>query len=146
MSHPVAVHFPIVLVILWPLLDLAGLLLKKPDLSRAALVLLGVAVVASLVATVTGDSAFHAAVEQKVDPELLNTHADNANLVPWILLAVAGARAFLPRKLGNRGHAAAIVLGMSCWWLIYLVGQSGGALVFEHGVGVQRVEDRAPSR
>jgi uncharacterized membrane protein len=146
MSHPVAVHFPIVLIVLWPLLDLAGLVLSRPDLCRAALALLGVAVIASLVATVTGDSAFHAAVEAKVDPELLNTHADNANLVPWVLLGVLAARAFLPRKLGKRGHAAAIVLGMSSWWLIYAVGQTGGALVFEHGVGVQRVEDRAPSR
>jgi uncharacterized membrane protein len=137
MIHPQVVHLPIVLAFLRVVLDVAGLLFKRPDLSYAAIGLLGLLVISSLVATVTGQSAFDAAVEAKIDPQLLNTHADNANLVPWAMLAVLVARVVGPLKLKKTGHVLAILLGVLSWWLIYIVGGSGGALVFEHGVGVE---------
>lgn len=138
MIHPLTVHFPIALAILWPILDLIGLVLKKPDLSRAAAGILIVAVVASFVSVVTGDSAFNEALAKKVDVELLNTHADNANLVPWAMVLLVLIRTAGVLKLGKKAHVAAIVLGVAAWGLIYDVGGSGGALVFEHGVGVEQ--------
>ena len=135
--HPFAIHAPLTLVVLWPLLDLAGLIAKKPDWSTAAVGILGLALVASLVATASGQAAFDVAVAAQVDPKLLRTHSDDADLMPWILIVLLGARLFGPAKLGMKGRVAAIVLGLVGAGFVFKVGQSGGALVYEHGVGVK---------
>lgn len=145
MIHPITVHFPIVLAFLWPLVDLAGFLFKRPEISRVGLVLLVLTGISSLVSVVSGQAAFDAAVAAKIDPALLNTHADNANLVPWAMLILVVVRTAGVLKLGKRAHLFAIVLGVAAWWLFYVVGGSGGALVFEHGVGVA-VEQRDTKR
>jgi uncharacterized membrane protein len=134
--HPLVIHFPIVLILLWPIVDACGILIKRPEVSKVGLVLLLAAVAASLVGTVTGQSAFDQAVDLHVDPALLATHGDKGGLVPWLLLAVAAVRTLGVLKLKEKAHVAAIVLGVALWPWIYLVGQSGGALVYEHGVGV----------
>jgi uncharacterized membrane protein len=135
--HPIAIHFPIALALLWPVIDLLGLLLKKPDLSRLGLGLLGFALLSSLVATATGQAAFDQALAAKVAPELLNTHADDANLLPWLWLLLLVARFLLAQRLGRVGHGAAIGLGVLALLFVYQVGKSGGELVYRHGVGVQ---------
>ena len=135
--HPMAVHFPIVLVLLWPVIDAVGLLLKRIDLCRAALAMLVLAVITSLFATATGQAAFDAAIAKGVDAELLNTHADKSNLIPWLLLAIAAARFGLAQKLKTKGQIAGIVLGVLLWPLLIATGDSGGKLVFDHGIGVR---------
>ncbi|CAN0576110.1 unnamed protein product, partial [Laminaria digitata] len=119
-------------------------------LQRLGLALLALAAISSLFATATGQAAFDAAVAQGVDPALLRTHTDNADLMPWILMALTALRAWLPTKWGTRGHAAAVLLGACLVPLGFVVGQSGGKLVYEHGVGVQvgepPVAGQAPKR
>ena len=101
--HPMAVHLPIALILLWPIIDALGLALKRPDLSALALGLLCATVAISLFATATGQFAYDAAIADGVDPGLLATHADNANLVPWVLLLIAAARAVARRSWGWPG-------------------------------------------
>lgn len=134
--HPLAIHMPLALIFLWPLVDGLGLKLDSTHLKRLGLAMLGGAALFALFATVTGQAAFDEAVRQGVDPKLLRTHTENADLMPWVLLAVLAARAWLPRKLSHRGHALALLLGLLVWPLALGVGKSGGALVYEHGVGV----------
>jgi uncharacterized membrane protein len=135
--HPIAVHLPIALMMLWPVIDAVGLLLKRTDVSSVALALLVLGLVASLVATATGQAAFDAAIAKGADPKVLNTHADFANLVPWALLLLVAVRWAGVNKLKKKGHVAAIVLGLSMWPLVITVGHTGGKLVFEHAVGVR---------
>ncbi len=148
--HPVAIHLPLVLVFLWPVVDGLGLRLNSPHLQRLGMGVLVLAAVSSLFATATGQAAFDAAVAQGADPALLRTHTDNADLMPWILMALTALRAWLPTKWGTRGHAAAVLLGVCLVPLAFVVGQSGGKLVYEHGVGVQvgepPVAGQAPKR
>jgi uncharacterized membrane protein len=132
-----AVHFPIALVFLWPVIDAVGLLLKRADVSRVGLALLLLAVGVSLFATATGQAAFEAAIAKGVDAEVLNTHADDANLIPWALVLVAAVRFLGAQKLKAKGQIAGIVLGVLLWPLVIRTGDSGGRLVFEHAVGVK---------
>ena len=138
--HPMAVHFPIVLAMLWPVIDAIGLLSKRPDVSRVGVALLLLAVVTSLFATATGQAAFDEAIAKGVDAELLNTHADNANLIPWLLLLIAAVRVVAAQKLKTKGQIAGIVLGVILWPLVIATGDSGGTLVFEHAIGVGATE------
>jgi uncharacterized membrane protein len=139
--HPMVVHLPIALVLVWPLVDGIGLWTKRPDVSRTALALLLLAVAASLAATATGQAAYDVAVDRGVDPELLDRHADDANLMPWILLLITAVRWFGTHKLGVKGHVAGIVLGCALWPFVIDVGGSGGSLVYEHAVGVEVVRE-----
>ena len=136
--HPMAVHLPIAMILLWPVIDALGLLLKRTDLCGLALGLLCTAAVVSLFATATGQFAYDAAVAEGFDRRLLDTHADYANLVPWLLLMLAAARAWLPGRLGRIGHGLTIALGAAAGAFIVVVGATGGDLVYEHGVGVKR--------
>ena len=135
--HPMVVHLPIALILLWPVIDGLGLALGRSDLSALALGLLCATVLFSLFATATGQFAYDAAIENGVSRRLLDTHADSANLVPWLILALAAVRAWLPTKLGRAGHWTAVALGVAAGAFIIVVGASGGELVYEHGVGVK---------
>src|SRR5207302_264051 len=70
--HPYFIHLPLVLILIWPIVDACGLALQRPDVSKVGLALLLVAVAAALAATTTGQSAFDEAVKAHVDPELLD--------------------------------------------------------------------------
>ena len=131
-----AVHLPIALILLWPAIDAIGLLSGRGDVCGLALGLLCFSVLVSLFATATGQFAYDAAAAEGYDRRLLDTHAAWANLVPWIMLALAGGRAWLPTKAGRAGHWAAVVLGLGAAAFIVIVGASGGDLVYDHGVGV----------
>ncbi len=138
-AHPFAIHLPLVLIFLWPLIDGLGLLLHQPILSRLGFGLLCLAAVGSLVATATGQAAFDAALARH-SAELLNTHAELANVMPWSLLALAALRGFGAAKWGKTGHLLALGCSLGTWYLVFVVGQSGGRLVYEHGVGVRMVQ------
>lgn len=136
--HPMAVHLPIAIALLWPLIDLIGLLTKRPDLSRLAIGLLGLGLVTALFGTVTGQAAYDAALDLGRAPSLLDGHAQDADLVPWLMLLVLALRTGGAAKLGRGAVIAALVAGVLLAGFVVGVGRSGGALVYEHGVGVSR--------
>jgi uncharacterized membrane protein len=142
--HPYVIHLPIVLILLWPIVDACGVAFHRPDVSKVGLALLIASIAAALAATTTGQTAFDEAVKAHVDPELLDTHADKANPFPWLLLGVAAVRTIGVLKLKRKAHVAAILLGFALWPLIYAVGESGGALVYEHAIGVKTAEPGGP--
>jgi uncharacterized membrane protein len=135
--HPLATHLPIAVALLWPLVDLVGLWLGRPDVSRTAVGLLGVGILSALIATVTGQAAYDAAIAAGRSPELLDTHGDPAGLVPWALLGLAALRTAGVRKLGRAAHITALVLGFAAAVWVGFIGHTGGRLVYEHGVGVE---------
>ncbi len=135
-----AVHLPIALAMVWPFVDGIGLVFRRQDVCRVGFGLLVVAVLAALAASVTGQAAYDVALDAGVAPTLLDTHASNAELVPWILLVVAVLRGFAPKKFGRGGHAVVLALGLAVLALVMSVGASGGDLVFEHRVGVSEAK------
>ena len=138
--HPVTVHFPIVLLLLWPILDGLGLWLKKEDLCYVATGLLALALVSALIATITGQAAFDLALAEGYDPALLEKHTLDADIVPWLVLVVALVRSAGVHKFGKKAHALAILMGFCVSGFLLSVAHEGGDLVYAHGVGVQKDE------
>lgn len=138
--HPMAVHLPIALVLIWPVVDAIGLLTDRRDVSAVAVGLLLLSVVAALFATVTGQAAYEVAIEAGFEPALLDRHVAKAELVPWALLVVALVRLPGARRFGRPAKVVAIVLGLVLIGVLFTVGTSGGELVFEHRVGVRQLE------
>lgn len=132
--HPMVIHFPIALSLLWPVVDAIGLALARPDVSKVGAGLLALCVPAALVATVTGQSAYEAAIERGYTAEVLDRHADWAGLIPWALLLVLVVRVLGVRRAGRRAHLLAIMMGALVSGLVALSGYEGGQL--SHGIGV----------
>lgn len=141
--HAAAVHVPLALGLVWPLVDLTGLALRRPDVSTTGFGLLLVAALSSLVATATGQAEYDAAFAAGVPVARLDSHADLAALVPWTLLAVAALRGWGPGKLGRAGHWGSVGIGFAAGLLLIQVGATGGELVYEHGVGTSAVQTEA---
>lgn len=143
-AHAAAVHLPLALAAVWPVVDLVGLGLRSRGVSGTAVGLLLAALFSSFVATATGQAEYDAAYAAGYAVEVLDTHADIASLVPWALLAVTGIRLWAPTKIGRQGHLAGSLLGLALVILVVRVGQTGGELVYEHGVGLGPEAKRAP--
>jgi uncharacterized membrane protein len=143
--HPAVIHFPLVLGLLWPWLDLFGLIWRRPDLHKVALGILIAALVSSMPAVITGQTALDRAVAAQVPIEVLLGHTDDANLVPWLFVALLIIRVVLPMKLARAGQIVALVCGFASGAFLFGVGKSGGELVFGHGIGVQPLKQTSRS-
>ena len=135
-----AVHLPIAMMLVWPLVDAVGLVTGRRDVCFVAMALLGLGLVSSLFATVTGQAAFDAAAASGVSVDVLETHTSDADLVPWLVVVCLAVRTAGVKKLGRAGHWAAILLGLAIAVFVGTVGFSGGDLVYDHGVGVRAAE------
>lgn len=140
--HAAVVHFPIALATVAPLVDLVGQAIRRPAIAWTGVTLFGTAVVASLVATATGQAAYDAAYAAGVSVERLDTHGGLAGVVPWVLLIALAARLWLPTRSARFGAPLGLALGLLCAPLVVWVGATGGTLVYTHGVGVQAPEGR----
>lgn len=134
--HPMVVHLPIGVVLLYPFFELAAALTRRRELGAVSLALLGVAVISSLVASTTGEAAYDAAVTAGYDHALLGEHEEWAEMLPWALIAVFAARLYLAFET-RFGPWVGVALGAALVAFVVQVGNSGGWLVYEHGVGVR---------
>jgi len=143
--HPASVHFPIAFLILWPVIDIIGLWRERIDVGRVALGVLTLAMLCTLISTVTGQAAFDQAIENGVKAAVLEPHTLNADLIPWLTLIVFLVRSAGVHKFGRNAHLAAVIMGVGLAGFVATVGNSGGNLVFEQGVGVlKQIEAPTP--
>lgn len=138
--HPAIVHFPIVLLNLAVLFDIAGLLLSSKDwIRKAALVL---SVLGILFAGITYWSGREASesVDLSVEAQpVLAEHEDLAEYTLWFFGIYTAIRLalyfFVPYK--RSVHAVMIVLALPGLYLLFETADHGGELVYKHGVGVR---------
>jgi uncharacterized membrane protein len=137
--HPQITHLPIVFIIASLAFELAGLLLDRDWLRKAALVMLVLGVAGAWLAIRSGHAAEHVANRQGVSHEAIDEHEEMANLAWWFGLAALAAR-LLAGRLGP-ARAAVTGIGLICHLVAAIaVGTAahrGGLLVFEHGANVK---------
>jgi uncharacterized membrane protein len=135
--HPALVHFPIALLVLVPLGDVAALLTGWPALWAGAFYCLLAGLVTGLVASVPG---FVDYLGLPRDAAVERTALRHLGLV-LVALALAAVGAIVRGGHGPLdGARAGATLGLSLATLIPLLAGSyfGGSLVFRHGVGVRK--------
>lgn len=135
--HPMAVHFPIALLIGAVALDAAALLSGRSGWHRTAYGLLVAAAVGAAVAVVTGnlDAADHRQGQHAAD---IQAHEDlgTINFI-WLLLMVLGRMpAMLGRPVHKRSPFVWLTAGLVGAALTILTAMHGGDLVYLGGVGV----------
>lgn len=140
--HPLLVHFPIAFFILYVLLETAGLFFRENKFSYFIHLILLIAVITSVLALLTGNSAEKEAMELidkgiPVPKELVLDHRDYANITIWYFLALLVLRTYLAvkKKVNRHFRLLLLFLGLVGVYFVYYTGLYGAKLVYEYGVG-----------
>lgn len=140
--HPQVVHFVVALIVVGVLFRWLSLTLEATWLSPAALALVGLGTVASIVAVRSGIDAHgpvervpgaRAAVEEH---EEWGERARNAFLLLLAVEAVAATLAIRQAGAAKVAKTAAAVAGLAAVLVLYKAGDAGGDLVYEFAGGV----------
>lgn len=137
--HPAIVHFPIVFSVLLPLMAVGALLLARRGTSIRTVwrgVVGGAALLAgsSWLAVETGEQQ-EEQVEKVLSEAPLDTHQDRATFFLYLAagtLVLTGA-GLARGKVGQAGRMAGTVAALALLPTGYLVGHSGGELVYKYG-------------
>jgi len=141
--HPQIVHFPIVLITVSFLIDLVGVITGSKKWTYFGGVLLSLAVVSSLIALLTGQSAGES-LKPMSDTlhEAVVEHEEMATRTFFFFLVIGILRGWLQLKgiFTAWKHWGYLILAGAGVILILWVGNLGGKLVFELGAGVRTGE------
>ncbi len=144
--HPAVIHFPIALAVVAFLVELIARHPKARHLEGAAVLLVVLAALGAVAATVTGNLAEEEAVIPAAAGELLEEHEELGERAMWLLLATAAARLGLAWRKLFRGWLpwAYLLLAAAAAGAVGYNGHLGGQLVFRHGVGTAPVQRGEP--
>lgn len=145
--HPLVIHFPIALLLLYVALEISGIIFNKEEILRGAYVILILGVIASLVAVLTGNQAEELAERTissqfKFPEEILENHEWYATLTVWYFVFVLILRTFLVVKkkfIGRIRYIFIIFALVGVIW-IYLTATVGGDLVYKYGLGTELIK------
>jgi len=136
--HPAVVHFPVVLMVLLPLIAAVVLwrLHEGARLRGWGIVVITVALVAGsgLVAKETGEDQGDR-VEKVVPASALEAHEDAADVFVVVALVVLGVAllGLAPGAVGRSARLATLAGSLALGYFGWRVGDLGGKLVYQHG-------------
>lgn len=144
--HPMVVHFPIVLLFAAVLLDGIALVLRRQvELRTVVLFTYVLGAIAALAGFLTGRQAADSVLLEGAANTVLTDHADQATVLLWFYGIYAVVRIVLhywdPKVTQRWVWIAVFIVGASGLYLVVETGTRGAQLVFEHGVGVDRVQE-----
>jgi uncharacterized membrane protein len=140
--HPAMVHFPIVLIVLGTLASVIAVFWRKGYVPAfaAALLVMGALGAWAAIATGKSDGGLVENTSAGVEP-LLEAHENwaertlTATAIAAVIAIGAAALFRFPRAARGVAVAAALAAGVASW-TVYETGHRGGALVYQHGTGV----------
>ena len=137
--HPMIVHFPIALLIVGFLTDIAGLIIKRELFTQTGFYLLILGALGTMAALLSGEMAGDGIAEQGLLKQAIEQHEGAAELSIWLVGITAGIRIILVllKKYSGILKIAVLVLFFASVLSIARTGYYGGKLVYEHAAGVQ---------
>lgn len=137
--HPMIVHFPIALIIVGFLSDLAGAVTKRQFFTNAGLYMITLGGLGLIAAYLSGDMAGDGVTEAGALGTALEIHEGAATLALWTMIVLASLRitlALTKKMTGWRQWAMVALLTVGVG-TIARTGYYGGELVYKHAAGVQ---------
>lgn len=149
--HPVAVHLPLALAVVWPVACFVLWLAIRRDWLPARSWWLAVGLAAllaagALTAVRTGE-ADHEIVDKVLDPELIHEHEEAGERVLWVAVAalLVSVGGVAPRAgLSEAARVASIVVALLVLAGAIQAGHLGGRLVYVHGAASAYTTPPAP--
>lgn len=137
--HPMIVHFPIALLIVGFLFDIAGSITKRESFTQTAFYLIILGALGVIAAFITGDQAGSGITEEGALKQALENHEDAATLTIWIVSIAAAFRIALVllKKFKGVLKMVSLALFLIAVLAIARTGYYGGELVYKHATGVQ---------
>lgn len=145
--HPLVIHFPIVLLLLYAVLEITGILLKKEEVIRGAFIILILGVVSVVAAVLTGNQAEQLAEKTissafRFPEEIVEKHEWFATLTVWYFVLILILRTYLvvKKKFVGRIRYIFIIFAVVGAVLVWSTAEEGGELVYEHGIGTEIIK------
>ncbi|MCU7495198.1 MAG: DUF2231 domain-containing protein [Ignavibacteria bacterium] len=145
--HPKSVHFPIALFLAYTLFEIAGIVIKKDFLARAAYMLLLLSILGAVAAVLTGNQAGGIAeklsdLDVAIPLGAISKHETYATYALWYMFILAAFRTYLMVKKKFNGWLkySFIVFSLLGSFLIYEAALLGGKLVYQYGVGTEVIK------
>jgi uncharacterized membrane protein len=145
-AHPIVVHFAIALFVIAVFLDFAGLVTRRPGLHAAAWVNLVLGAIAAVAAVATGVTAELLLKPTHEAHQTLDLHKTLAFGSLGGILLLTAWRYALRGQLPRRGLSLYLAAGVASVAAIAGAGYYGGRMVYQHGAGVQALENFARER
>jgi uncharacterized membrane protein len=144
--HPAFVHFPIALSLVALLFDFLSRHPRARVLEPAGGVLMGLAALGGVAATLSGQLAKEEAVVARAARSLVERHEELGEIAMWVLIAVALTRLALAWRGAFKGLVAwgYLAIALAAAALVGYQGSLGGELVYRHGVGTALAQRPAP--
>ena len=134
--HALMVSFPVALLTMAVLFELASLVLKKDGLRRTGFAMLLVGTLAAGVAVLIGLQAEDVIAHGSAIHDLMEEHQTLAYVTLGIFAVLAVWRLVREAKMGTTERIAAFVLSLAGLGFLVDTGHHGGKMVFEHAAGV----------
>ncbi len=140
--HPLIIHFPIVLFLLYILFEFISLFSTNKIVYNIANLILFLGVLAGIAAVLTGNQAAEVAMRSNIGntkwlEELIDKHEQYATITVWYFAIILTVRYFLTikKKFTLKLKITFVILAIVGSIFVFETGEHGGDLVYEHGVG-----------
>ena len=133
--HPLLVHFPIALLLTATLLDVAALLLKRPQLHRVSLWNLCLGSIAAALTVLSGRAAAEVAKHSFEIWQVMERHEHLGYITLTLSLLLCAWRLWKRDLLSTKTRLVVILLSLLMTASLALGAHLGGRLVYEFGVG-----------
>lgn len=143
--HPGLVHFPIAILTVGFLFDVASLFSSRLPFRQMGATLLVIGVVMAGAAVLTGDQAKDAAEQAGVDKHIIEPHEQSATATLFLFLGLLIARILMRKRASAWLWRGYLVVALFAVFMLLRTGYLGGKLVFEHGIAVKRAVSPAPA-
>lgn len=136
--HAMVIHFPIALLLIGFLSELAGIVFKKTFFNQAAFYLLILGTFGTIVAYLSGDAAGEG-MEDGALGKAMSVHEEAAIITLWLTIATATVySAILLFKYTNKWTKwISVLLFAAVIGAVSRTAYLGGQLVYKHGAGVE---------
>jgi uncharacterized membrane protein len=142
--HPQIVHFPVAFLLIYVLLEIIGIILKKDFFQKTAHLFLFLGVLAAVAAVITGNQAADIASQWEdkgaiIPFGLISEHEEFATITLWYFTGLLVFRTVLVLKKKFEGKIRYLIIALAFFgaYLVYQTGDHGGKLVYDKGVGTE---------
>ena len=148
--HPLVVHFPIAILILYILVEVVSVFINNEKLKFTAQFLLIAGVISALAAVLSGNQAEQIAskIIEKHNltsaQKALEAHEEQATFFLWYFVFVLVIRTMfiLKKKFNGFRKIFVSILAVIGLYLILNTGKYGGELVYKYGVGTNSFNEK----
>jgi len=138
--HPVVIHFPIAIFLLYILFEFIGLF--RDSFSNTAFILLLLGLIFGILAVLTGNQAAEVLIKtsqigKNIPKELIEEHENYATLALWFYFALAALRIYfvVNHKFNKKMRIIILFCAIAGYFFIFESAEHGGKLVYNFGAG-----------